>query len=75
MEFLTLALLFLAFLYFGYRDDFKRNPRVFIGTVLGVFGSFLIIYYLESWKGIFLIVYNGIIYQFFFRIKDEKTKE
>ncbi len=75
IAYIILGFCFLTFLYFGYRDDFNRNPRRFIGTVLGVLGSFLIVYFLESWKGVFLIVYNGIIYQFFFRNKNEKTRE
>ena len=33
---LGLVILFLAFFYFGYRDDFRRNKKEFVGTVIGV---------------------------------------
>lgn len=31
---------FVALLYFGYRDDFRRNPRKFIYTTVGVLLTF-----------------------------------
>jgi hypothetical protein len=36
MELPIFGLLFLVFLYFGYRDDFSRDKKAFIKTVLGV---------------------------------------
>jgi hypothetical protein len=36
MEFPIFGLFFLVFLYFGYRDDFSRDKKAFIKTVLGV---------------------------------------
>ena len=34
--------LFGAFLYFGYRDDYKRNPQEFVRTLVGLPLSFLL---------------------------------
>jgi|GEM_PF-2707625 len=36
MEFPIFGLLFLVFLYFGYRDDFGRDKKGFKKTILGV---------------------------------------
>ena len=38
-ESIVLLLIFMLFLYFGYKDDFKRNPNEFSGTILGVIFS------------------------------------
>jgi len=35
------TLLFIAFLYFGYRDDYRRNKREFIVTIIAVPTMFL----------------------------------
>ncbi len=35
----------IVFLYFGYKDDFKRNKSEFIYTIIGVF-IFMISFYL-----------------------------
>ena len=31
------------FFYYGYRDDFKRNPKEFIVTVLSIFIVFIVL--------------------------------
>ena len=41
MNGIILSIIFLVFLYFGYRDDFQRDKKKFIYTVLGVFGLIL----------------------------------
>ena len=45
IAYLVLSFCFLLFLYFGYRNDFRRGPKEFISTVLGVFiiGSIFVI--------------------------------
>ena len=41
-SFLVLGVLFVAFLYWGYKDDFRRDPKEFLysvgGTILHLFG-------------------------------------
>ena len=36
IAYLILGFCFLAFMYFGYRDDIKRDKKEFINTILGV---------------------------------------
>lgn len=36
--YIILGFCFIVFLYFGYRDDFRRDKKRFINTILGVFG-------------------------------------
>jgi hypothetical protein len=38
-----LSLIFITFLYFGYRDDYKSNKKGFKKTVFGLFGLFILI--------------------------------
>ena len=45
---LGLVILFLAFFYFGYRDDFRRNKKEFVGTVIGVIIFGIVCYFLIS---------------------------
>jgi hypothetical protein len=42
MMYLFFALIFIAYIYFGYKDDFKRDKINFKITVLGIFGILLI---------------------------------
>jgi amino acid transporter len=51
MMYLFFALIFIAYLYFGYKDDFKRNGANFKMTVFGVFGMVLLgisIFYIKT---------------------------
>lgn len=48
MSGIVLSILFLLFLYFGYRDDYRRDKKKFIYTVLGVFG-FIIFFLLRQY--------------------------
>lgn len=63
--YVLLVVLGLAFLYFGYRDDYRRDSKKFIQTVCGIFlmGSlFVLSQYLELdiqlplWLSISLLV-------------------
>lgn len=36
IAYLVLGFCFMMFLYFGYRDDFRRDQKKFITTILGV---------------------------------------
>lgn len=36
VAYLVLSFCFCVFLYFGYRDDFRRDQKKFVTTVLGV---------------------------------------
>jgi Kef-type K+ transport system membrane component KefB len=38
---IIIVLVFVAFLYFGYKDDFNRNPGAFIYTILAVIFIFV----------------------------------
>lgn len=54
---IILISLFLLFLYYGYKDDFKRDPKEFKKAVLGtlaiiftpIFGIFGLSYFIEKW--------------------------
>lgn len=34
---LVIGAIIVLFFYFGYKDDYKRNPKEFVTTVIGVF--------------------------------------
>lgn len=59
-ESIVLLLIFVLFLYFGYKDDFKRNPSEFSRTILGVIlsivsttlGFFGLIPLIKKWTSI-----------------------
>ena len=36
LVYLTIGIILILFFYFGYRDDFKRNPKEFKRTIIGV---------------------------------------
>ncbi len=36
IEYLVIAIILILFFYFGYKDDYKRNPKEFIKTIIGV---------------------------------------
>lgn len=42
MMYLFFALIFIAYIYFGYKDDFKSDSANFKKTVFGVFGMVLL---------------------------------
>jgi amino acid transporter len=42
MMYLVFALIFIAYLYFGYKDDYKRDNISFKMTVFGILGMLLI---------------------------------
>ena len=57
IEYLVIAIILILFFYFGYKDDYKRNPKEFIKTIIGVpigilssaFGFFGISNLLQKW--------------------------
>lgn len=57
METIIILSIFALFLYFGYKDDFKRNPnefsRTLIGTILTIIstllGIFVLISFFKKW--------------------------
>ena len=50
LSLILVGILFMVFLYFGYRDDYKRNPRSFVRTILAVpLGVFAAIF---GWLGL-----------------------
>lgn len=36
LTYLVIGIIVILFLYFGYKDDFKRNPKSFFKTIFGV---------------------------------------
>jgi len=33
---IVIGIIVILFLYFGYKDDFKRNPNHFLKTIIGI---------------------------------------
>ena len=46
---IVIGIVVVLFLYYGYKDDFKRNPKEFVRTIFGVL-----------WKGIITFL-KGVI--------------
>lgn len=44
LSIIILSIVFFIFLYFGYKDDYKRDKRGFKGTIVGVIGTCLILF-------------------------------
>lgn len=69
--FSVIGLGFLAFLYFGYRNDYKRNPKEFLTTIFSVLfmgGLFLLIRLAEIevpiWISFLMLISFAILYWF-----------
>ncbi|MEL6655322.1 MAG: hypothetical protein AAFY48_16195 [Bacteroidota bacterium] len=62
MEHLLLVIAILLFLYFGYRDDFKRDKKGFVFTVIGVlaFGAAFIL--LNSYNSLIAFSAGIVLY-------------
>lgn len=41
LAYLAIGIILISFFYFGYKDDFKRNPKEFKKTIIGVPVGFL----------------------------------
>lgn len=72
MEFLFFSILglgFWTFLYFGYRNDYKRNLKEFLTTIFGVLFMgvlFLLVRLTEipTWLPFLLIMFFALLYWF-----------
>jgi len=53
LAYLIIGIVVILFFYFGYKDDYKRNPNEFIKTIIGVpigiFSSVFGIFGLTDW--------------------------